>query len=486
MGLLDTLIGEQTQNRLRSGGIVAMVCLLMVGMVGPAVAANSTINYDAGAAPSPQITGDVTIADHRMGDGALTYNNDEGEWVSLNGSLNESADNPLSFVASDINVEDYGAFPHAKQNTSALEAGEWSGTAATSNVETAPGVDAVELDMAASETATFSNFSVTSDEQKRYFQTVLDVNSIDAGATVEMRIVDGDGDYYTAEINTSRSSGEDLIANSTGEGMVYQRQLGEMTLNTAGDGTFNDIEKIEVSASGGAADVDIAGLNVEKMSKWDLGDHRADTDDDDELETEQITETKNGGAITVADLGTLGDTFSDAHIKGLTVDFVMEASDLRSEDTSAEFTDATQYPGYDKHFQGDFRFQIPSAYDLSYSNLELTDTVAVPGGAVASVEYAEGTGDTAFDDIDSWTDISDQYESPGDTVTVDDTLQPGSNIVVSYDYLVTSDQVSSLQSTGVMGPTGSDDGGILGWIFSLPGMVASVVGGFLGIRWLRG
>ncbi|MFB6188367.1 MAG: hypothetical protein ABEI57_00645 [Halapricum sp.] len=473
------------RDTLRKGVFLFAAIALVAGMTMPAIAASS-INYGADAAPNLQVEGDVTIADHRMGDSPLTYNNDNGDWVQLPGEVNESADNPISFVASDIAAQDFGAFPHAKSNTSALEAGEWSGTATVSNVETAPGVDAVELGLSAGNYSAFSNFSVTSDEQKRYFQTVLDVSSIDAGTTVEFRIVDANGDYYTAEINTSRSSGEDYIANATGEGYVYQRQLGKMTLTTAGDGTFNDIEKINVTASGGAANVDIAALNVEKMSTWDFGDHRENTDDDSQLETTQILEVKTAGAVSVADLSTLGDTFKDAHIKGLTVDFVTPVSALPSGDTSVEFSDASQYPGYDKHFKGDYRFHLQSAYDLSYSNLVLTDTVSVPGSAYVHVKYAEATGDTAFSDISSWTTVTGRYDSMGAEVTIDDTLQPGTNIVVRYDYLLTSDQVSALQTaTGAMGPTGGSGGGILSFFGTIPGMLVGAVGGFIGVRWLR-
>lgn len=487
MGILSSLIGEQNGNRLRSGGMLALVLLLTVGMVGPAVAANATINYDADAAPQPTLEGDVTIADHRMGESALSYNDDSGEWTELAATVNDSADNPYSFVASDVAFDDAGAFPHDKDNVSALDASEWSGTAATSDVETADGVDAVQLDFAGGDHATFSNFSITSDENKRYLSVVLDASTVNAGATVEVRVVDTDGDYYSAEINTSRSSGEDYITNATGEGIIYQQQLGEMELTSAGAGEFNDIETVNVTETGGsAATVEISALNVDKTSAWDFGDHAADTDDDDELETEQVLEHKTGGALSLSELSTMGDTFSDAHIKGLTVPFIQDAESLDAADTNATFSSADAYANYESKFLGQFRFMLPDAYDLSYSNLELTDTVSVPGSRYISVEYAEGTGDTEFGDISSWTDITSSYDSVDASVSVDDTIQPGSSVVVQYEYVVTGQEQTALESVGgVMGPTGSS-GGILDWLTSLPGMAISALGGIIGIRWFRG
>jgi hypothetical protein len=482
-------------------GVFAMLILAIVGGMTamPVVAENSTINYSSSAAPQLEVVGDVTIADHRMGDSPLTYNSNNGEWVEHPGSVNSSIDNPYEFVASDVAFDDAGAFPHAV-NASALNSTLWStdasagGSVTVDDVETAPGVDALSVSTSSQTdgdkvTATFDltqsdvDAPITSDEEKRYLQLVGDVNTLDAGTTVEVRVNDSDGDYYHAEINTSRSSGEDYITNATGEGVIYQQQLGELEMTQNGDGTFNDIETVEVIVQDGNADVEISALNVDKMGAWDFGDERVDSDDDDDLETEQITEHKTGGALAISDLGSMGDTFADAHIKGLTVPFVMNAEDLDSEDTNATFTEATQYSNYESHFDGQFRFEVPNAYDLSHANLEFQDTVSVPGTRYVDVEYAEGTGDTEFDEISSWSDLTDSYDSVGANVTVDDTVQPGTAMVISYDYVITSDEQSDLQNTGgAVGPTGGSGGGILGMILSVPGVIVSGIAGFLGLR----
>jgi len=476
--------------------LLAGVVLLQATAAAPVMAANSSVNYDSGAAPQGEVVGDVTIADHPVAEGPLTYNDNNGEWTSLPGSVNNTADNPYSFAASDINFSDATAFPHASKN-SWTSAADWTTTVSdttntaltVSDVETAPGVDAVQIATGGSmgsddtATATFAeNVSITSDEEKRYLQIVGDVNTLDSGATVDVRVVDEDGDYYNATIDPSASSIDDTtIATQTGEGFVYQQQLGTMTIQQVGDGTFNDIQKVEVVTSDADADVTISALNVDKTGAWDFGDEKVDTDDDDELETQQIVD-HNAGAIAIHDLGKMGDTFADAHIKGLTVAFETPLSALPSADVSVEYTEATQYSNYESHFKMDARFEMPDQYDLSYANLKFRDTVSVPGTRYVNVEYAEGTGDTAFDDISSWTDLTNSYSSVGADVTIDDTVQPGSAMVISYDYVVTSEEKSELQQTGgAMGPTGSS-GGPLEMIFSLPGIVISGIVGFLGLR----
>lgn len=495
-----------SSNILKKGFLAFLIVALVGGMTAmPAMASNTAINHDADAAPQPVLGGDVTVADHPMGDDPLTYNDNTGEWDTLDAIVNDSADNPYSFVASDVNFSDGSAFPHASENSSLSSeywavSGDNSSKLSTSDVETAPGVDALAIEtdgtmaVGDSATATFDltqtdiDAAITSDESKRFLQLIADVNTLDTDTVVSIEVADEDGDYYVAEINSSADTAtENVVATATGEGIVFQRQLGEMSLNQVGDGTFNNIETLRVTVEEGDFTGEFSGINLDKMGTWDFGDQKIDTDDDDELETEQILENKGGGAIAVHDLGTLGNTFEDAHIKGLTVPFHQRAQDLDSEDIGVEFTPADQYANYDSHFLGDYRFELPSAYDLSYANLELEDQASVPGSRYVSVEYAEGTGDTEFDDISSFSAITSNYDSAGVNVTVDDTVQPGTAMVLSYDYVVTETEKTELQNTGaVMGPTEDEGGlldGIMGFVFSIWGAISAVVLG--GVQYVR-
>jgi hypothetical protein len=167
--------------------------------------------------------------------------------TQLNASVNQSERvedlssgpvNAYKYKASDVNATDFGAFPHSKDDVSALDASEWStdasstaGSVSVSDVTTAPDVDAVQVSTSSQTTgdvaaASFSNFSVTSDVEKRYLQTVMDVSMLDAGAEVQLQAVDADGDYVEAIVNASATAtNEDVIGTATGEGYVFQRRL---------------------------------------------------------------------------------------------------------------------------------------------------------------------------------------------------------------------------------------------------------------------
>ncbi|MFB6189748.1 MAG: hypothetical protein ABEI57_07665 [Halapricum sp.] len=225
--------------------VVAIFFAVLVVGAAPASAATTQPNFDAEPTPNPEQSATVTKAVHDMTwDSPLQYESNDGDLTSMNAHVNESVDNPYSFVVTDINASDYGAFPHDKSGVSALSASEWTkdvsasaGTASVANVETAANVEAVALSTSSQtsgDTAafTFTNFSITSDESKRVLQTALDIKTLDSGAAVEMRVVDEDGDRKVAVINGSRASGEDLISNQTGDGYLYQRKLGDMATET--------------------------------------------------------------------------------------------------------------------------------------------------------------------------------------------------------------------------------------------------------------
>jgi hypothetical protein len=474
-------------NRLSRGLFAALIAsMVLMSAIAP-VAMAAQVNHEAGAAPQGEIATDVTVSSHdRSTMSPLEYEDDSGDLTTLPASLNTSDDvddlgtgyvNAYSFTPTDIQFEDAGAFPHANESKSAVDnesawttIGANSGKASVSDVTTAPGVEAVEIatdgsmgsgDVAGAE---YTDFSVTSDVDKRYLQLGLTVDTLDSDAVVEVRANDSDGDYVEAEINASRSSGEDYITNATGDGIVYQRQVGSMTVEGNGDGSMQEIQEIEVRVLDADANVDIMALNVERLSKWTLATERADTDDDDEFETNTIYEHKTGGDIATHGLSTMGSVFDSATINDLTYPVNFAVSDLPDEDVNATYSAADSYPAFDSMFEAYYRIQLPDAYDLSYANAELQDTVSVPSGRYETVEYAEGVSDTDFEDISSWTSVSDQYSSEGADVTLDSTIQPGQEIALHYEYPVTDDEKSALEATGMVGgPMGSGSGGPADW-----------------------
>lgn len=483
-------------------GLLALV--VITSMAAPALA-GAAVNHSADAAQNPTLSTDVTKASHTIGEmSAAEYEDNSGEIATLDATVNKSSDtadvgtgyvNPYAFTATDINATDYDAFPHDKSDVSALTASEWStdasgsaGSISVSDVTTAPDVEAVQISTSSQTssdvaTATFSNFSVTSDAEKRYVQTVLDVNTLDSATELELRINDADADYVSAQINASAdASNEDAIANATGEGLVYQRQVGSMTVQGSGDGTMSEIQSIEVNVADGDASVDIAGLNVEKTSEWTFGNERVDSDDDDEFETNTITEVSTAGDIAIHDLSTMGATFDGAVVSDITMPMEFQASNLDTGDSSLinmTFSEASGYPSFEFMQDTYYRLELPDAYDLSYSNAKLTQEVSVPDSRYDTLEIVEGADGNDFTDLSSWTDVSGSITSQGETVTLDDTIQPGQEIALHYKVLTTQDEKAQLTATGGAGQFGDSGGGFLDALFSPLGALAAGAGAIL-------
>lgn len=489
--------------RSRLFAIFGVALLLLAGLTGP-VAAAPDFNEDAEAAQNPYITADVTVDGFDRGEMSVgEYEDDSGEIVSLPASVVKSEDvddigtgevNPYTFVASDINFSDAGAFPRDKDSVSALDASEWStdtsssaGSMSVSDSETAPGVDAVSISTSSQSSgdtavATFGNFSVTSDVEKRYLQAVMDVNTLDSGTTLELRATDSDGDYVVATLDSGATASDaDVIGATTGEGFVFQEQVGGLSVQGSGDGAMGEIQSIDVHVVDGNADIDVSALNVQKTSEWGFGAERVDSDDDDEFETNTIRDVSEPGAISIHDVSTMSGEFDSAEIAGITMPMEFAASDLDNDSDLVDvtFDEATNYPSFEWRQEAYYRLQLPDAYDLSYANAALEQEVSVPENRYSVVEIAEGASGTDFEDIDSWTDKSGSLSSEGTTVELDSTIQVGQEIVVHESVLVTEDEKSAVQAVGGVGQFGSSGGGILDMILSPFGAIAGAVGALL-------
>lgn len=483
---------------------IALLLVVLMATSGIVAAVGGSVNWDSSAAPNLEYAREETKAVHDMTwgtseDALRKYEDNSGDIVKMDAELNDSADNPVSFVPTDVNESDWRLFPHAKDDVSAVaDEGDWStsvsdtsNTALTvSDSSTASGVEALNVatggSMASGDTATatFSNFSITSDAEKRYLQLGLDVNTVDSSANVEFRAVDADGDYVAAEIEPDNSSGENFIANSTGEGFIYQRQTGKMAVQGGGDGSLAEIQKVEIIISEGDADVDVALLNADKLSPYDLGTQKVQNDSDDALETVDVTEKKTAGALALTGLDTLGnDLTDDAIIHGLTIDVVEEPSDQPNDNVYINVNKTDKFPGYAGTATIAVRMEAEDAYDRSIANGVLRDTQSVTSDRVISVEYAEGVpADEAVDqdylDNRTFSDVTSQYGSEGKEVQLDSSTSQGSSVLVKYTFKYTSDQLSAIQMAG-----GGDSGGKTSSGLSSIPLVGGLIVALLG--WLR-
>jgi len=266
-------------------GLAALLAALV--LLSTATAGVAALNFTDGEAPNPRISADVTVDafETSWGDD-LKYEDDSGAVTDLPATVNRSDDvddlgnghvNPYTFMT-DVEFEDAGAFPH-DSNDSALHADEWTTSgAAVSNVTTAPGVDAVEFDASADGDSMTYETDISSNAEKKQLQMFYDVSDASGASEVTVTIHDAtDGD--TAEVKLYDDDGNtsdiDVGATETGEGKAIQVQVGELDAS-GGDNSIEEIGKIVVSADG-AANVDFSAINLDKTSKYDLGEKYVQT-----------------------------------------------------------------------------------------------------------------------------------------------------------------------------------------------------------------
>ena len=473
----------------------ALLFVALVVSSGIVAAVGGNVDWqNTDTAPQLEYAREETKAVHDMTWGVSNeelrkYEDNNGDIVKMDAEINESADNPVSFVPTDLNETDWRLFPHAKEDVSAVaDEGDWSTTtgASVTDSSTASGVEALNVASNGSmtsgdtATATFSNFSITSDAEKRYLQLGLDVNTLDAGANVEFRAVDADGDYVAAEIEPDNSSGEAFITNATGEGFIYQRQIGKMAVAGSGDDSLSEIQQVEIVFSDADADVDVALLNADKLSPYDLGEQKAQNDSDENLETLDITEKKTPGALALTGLDTLGnDLTDDAVIHGLTLDIIEEPATQADDNVFVNATRTDKYPGYAGTVEIAVRMEAEDAYDRSIANAVLRDTQSVTSDRLVSVEYAEGVkSDGAVDqdylDNRTLSDMTGQYSSEGADVQLDSSLNQGSAVLTVYKFKLTDDQLSAYE--GGAGGTGGKSAGGFGGIPLIGGIIVALLG----------
>ncbi|WP_136688667.1 hypothetical protein [Halorhabdus amylolytica] len=479
----------------RSFVVLAAAVVVLSSMAG---AATAVFAADSGAANPTINEGSYTIQKYNLSwDDPLTYEGNQGDLLAPNADVNESVDNPYGVTATDLAVDDFNKFPRKSDETensaSALDGSEWtvsqqpSGvTASISDSSTASNVDAVEVSatgMTSGDTAIFrySNVSITSDAEKRYLSIASDVTTAASGASAEIRVEDADGDYVAVDLlDTSKQETDDgVLANATGEGNVLQVQLGQRTVEGSGDGTLSEIQALEVRISDGDVVTQMPLINAEAMSPYTFGEKRVDSDDDDELETEVIEEPT--GPYDVHSLSTFGDAFSSAIVHGLSIPVQHEAADLPAEDIEINATETDKYPGYDVSVDYWYRLEVPTAYDLSHADLELTQTQQHPSDRYVAVEYIEGAGDTEFDNLGSMVGRTAQFDSEGQRVVLDDTIQPGQTIVVHEEHRYTQDKwdeiKTNMQEAGGGGAVmPQQDGGISATFGAIIGGIVGAIG----------
>lgn len=487
--------------------VLAVFAVVTAGAGNAAAQATYPLNTSADEHPDTYFSEDrLTIETHNQSTmGWLEYEDDNGKIQTIQAHVNGSKNGAkVSYRADQLADSDLNQFPRTdsedgNNSVTWTNAGDWTvstnAAVTDSDGSTASGVESIQITASSmtsgdTETATYSAPSITSDAEKRFLQAVLNVDQLDSGSVVEVRVKDGDGDYVAAEVNASRdATANDVIANGTANGVIFQEQLGQLTVEGSGDGSLDAVDSIEVVTTDANAQVTITGLNVEKKSAWDFGTERVpdtSTDDTDDYTDEVVRDRPNGGAIEAASLQGLGDWADDATVNKLTYLDVEYHLQDKPESVNANITDGENFPNYEL-LELTWTRTIPTAYDITHGQIELKTEQSLLSERYTKLRYAEGTGDKSTSEVSdsNWIDLTGSLGDEGKTITADSTGQSG----VTYKFQLTgkllpeqADNLEAAQQQGGGGFWGGSSSG--GGPFS--SMYNWVAGGVVGLLTMLG
>ncbi|MFC7096057.1 hypothetical protein [Halobaculum marinum] len=459
----------------RFGTLLAAGMVLMLAFA-PALGAavptqEQRVNMNSDYAHNPTISVDkVIVEEHQVGEmGGLEWVNDSGGVETFDAELNASTNNSYSYLPTQVEDETLGAFPRTGDsdgNISALNSSRWTKAGANSTSftvtdtsgDTATGVESVSFGtdgtFGAGDSA-YAEFTlpetITDSPDKLYFQQVFDVSDLESGAEIVFEYRDAGGDARRVVVNGSADTSDaGVAANQTGEGFVAQPQSGELSVISNDDGSFDGVDSVRVYITDGDGNITVTGLNAEKSSQWSLGTERVDG------EISKVTEKSEPGRLRITSMDSIGSWAADGivHKKGIhNLEFTAELTG--TEDRNVTYSKAEQYGGYEWKQESYYRLDLPSGYDLTYYGVTFEDEQKMIAERYALVEVAEGTDDTAFANITSWTDKTSLYSNakPETTHTLDDTVEIGKTYVFHSVKLITADE-----KTDLMTPQEGDSG----------------------------
>jgi hypothetical protein len=479
-------------------GFLALLIAGAVLLQAPVAAAAPALDFSDDRTPDPYVhSSEEEIAAHDLGemDSPLELENDEGEVTELPATYNQSQDTPFGVRFDKVEAQPYYLFPRidSEEDNGATwtETGQWTTNADASVSDAdADGVDKVQVDAtAAGGNATFAqNVSLTQDPNKRVLLFVGNVDTLNT-AEVQVRVTDSDGDYRYANISSSDDADADYtIANSTGNGFVFQEKVGDLPMGGSGDGTLDGIQQVEIVSVGDTSTVTVAGLDVDRKSTIDFAEIERDTDDDGDLETTTFQSYHEGGVANLTSYE-FGSDLSNAIIHDWKVyDVRYPLSELSDSDQyETEFMDDSE-SSYPKALEVTADVQAPNYIDLSHGSLSLKIEQGLIADRWADLRVSSDvSSDTAIGDLNDsdYTSKTGNVSTKGDTLTLLQSVNGDTEYRVDLKIYLKDDEVDALSAPGGMGPTG-DSGGFFSTLQGQVFGVVAAVGSFLGLRRLFG
>ncbi len=479
------------------------------------------LNWSSDYVQNPYYAATLTKSKHKLkwgtDDAALaTYENNSGEKDSLGGTVDrDDTMNVVTARADKLDVPDFSLFPRETKfdengdgdkdtDVSALDPQHWSTTGATNGSVTLEQGDTKvdrsirisSSNVASGETvkATFDlsafDAEVTDDVGKRFAQIVARVDAIPTAGNgyLEIAFIDGEGDEKRVYASADRSADDIQTLSTTTGTHVLQERIAELPTAGSGDGTFDEIQSVELRCVDGDCNVTLTALNAERKSKWVFGSYLQNEDTDDE---ESMERTAPSGEFTITGLDTFSEEFTKEDAVFYDLQYPMRIS-LGAGDLDHEFrfVEATDRPGYGWVLEQRGKFTLPTGYDLSWASPALKDGVEIPASRFTLVRTATGVKDTKFSDLDEsdWNDHTAAYDG-SETVSLSDPAQAG--VVVAYEAHVLQTDANRDNATDVSASgagaggrgRGGSGGGMLKWIVGGFAAISAFIGGTLKGWW---
>ncbi|WP_144900884.1 twin-arginine translocation signal domain-containing protein [Halobellus captivus] len=465
-------------------------------------------NFDSEYTPIPHVEGaQFRVGEHDASDmGALDYVDNDGNVQSFTDEFGavlapdpedeDEPHNPVGFHPSRIQTEEYTAFPRGETYDDgddedapvrAVDSTHWSTDEAdTSGSITVEDADDDALSISTSgqgsgdvASATFSDFEIGSGEARKTIQLVLDIDQLEAGAVVDVNVVDASGSSVTASIDPDADEADDsTIAIEQGSGIVYQTEIGELDGGT----DLDTLDELIVEVSEANAELTIHGINLELDSEWSFGTRETYDSEDEEIQTETLVEP--AGMTWITSLSSLTEQFGDATIVDLEYEVEVRADEAPLSNWEIEVSDVERSEETKKyHLVGGL--EIPGGlYEVEVVEPgTLVDEVRHPDSVYQSVEYAHDLSELpTIDEVDNveWTDATSVLED-GDSdseVEISTTVTAGDTIGLNYDLREGEQIVNAMVGSSGGGGAAPASGG--GFMSSIWGWVTAGVTGILG------
>jgi len=489
-----------TRTRGRSAAALVLTMLIVGSMLAaPIAAAASAHGINTDASQHTAIYGhssSETIAAHDLSemDSPLELYDDAGEVTTLPATYNDSQTAPFGLRFDNVESDALTQFPRVSDESSNdaswTKTGQWSNSTSDSTNVTNTVADAdqnsvqkVSLStsgVGTGDTSTFtfgSNVSLD-DPNKRVLLSVVNVENL--GGTVEIRAVDGDGDYRYAEINSSANGSSDtIVANKTAKGIVFQEKTGNLPLGGNGDGALDSIKKIEIVVLDGDATLHLAGLDVDRKNTIEFATIARDTDGDGDNESVTFEDYWEGGEAEITTYQ-FGDQFQSATLHDWVVyDVRYPMSELPGEEIVVDFNNSSE-SSYDAELAKTGDVLIPAYIDLTHGTLELRLDQGLIQGKYGTLRTATVDSDTGFGNVSdgSWTDRTGSLSSNGDTVTLTSGISADQQYRVDALIYLTSDDKADLKAEQAIsgGPTSTG----VGFFSNTLNVIGTLVGSALG------